>query len=162
MATYGGQNYGAGKLDRLRPGVRSALAIAALYSAVSFALLFFLGDRMSLMFMDSATTPPQLYAEVARLARQFLICNSAGYVFLAFVNILRFMIQGLGFTQQAIFAGIAEMIARCVIAFILVDRLAYNAICLSNPVAWLAADLFLIPAYFHDLKKLRRESTSLE
>ena len=99
---------------------------------------------------------------MARLARQFLICNSAGYVFLAFVNILRFMIQGLGFTQQAIFAGIAEMIARCVIAFILVDRLAYNAICLSNPVAWLAADLFLIPAYFHDLKKLRRESTSLE
>ena len=162
MATYGGQNYGAGKLDRLRPGVRSALAIAALYSAVSFALLFFLGDRMSLMFMDSATTPPQLYAEVARLARQFLICNSAGYAFLSFVNILRFMIQGLGFTQQAIFAGIAEMLARCVIAFIMVDYFSYNAICLANPAAWLAADLFLIPAYFHDLKKLRRESTSLE
>lgn len=157
MATYGGQNYGAAKLDRLRPGVRSALSIAAVYSAVSFAILFFLGDKMALMFMDSATTPPELYTKVASLARQFLICNSAGYLFLSLVNIVRFMIQGLGFTQQAIFAGIFEMIARCFIAFIVVDWFGYNAICVANPLAWIAADVFLIPAYFYDLKKLRRQ-----
>lgn len=157
MATYGGQNYGAMKLDRLRPGVRAAIAIAAAYSAVCFLFLFFLGDQMALLFMDANTTPPELYADVAVFARQFLICNSVGYIFLSLVNILRFMIQGLGFTQQAIFAGIFEMIARCVIAFIVVDWFGYNAICVSNPLAWIAADMFLIPAYFHDLKKLRRQ-----
>ena len=157
MATYGGQNYGAGRLERLRPGVRAAIAIAAVYSAVSFALLFTLGDKMALMFMDSATTPPELYAQVSRLARRFLICNSGGYLFLSLVNILRFMIQGLGFTQQAIFAGIFEMVARCVIAFIMVGYFGYSAICVSNPIAWIAADLFLIPAYFYDLNKLQRQ-----
>ena len=94
---------------------------------------------------------------MAGLARKFLICNSAGYIFLSLVNIVRFMIQGLGFTQQAIFAGMFEMVARCLIAFVVVDYFAYNAICVSNPIAWIAADLFLIPAYFHDLKKLRRQ-----
>ena len=158
MATYGGQNYGAGRLERLTPGVRAAVAIAAVYSAASFALLFAMGDKMALMFMDSATTPPELLAEVAVLARRFLICNSAGYLFLSLVNIIRFMIQGLGFTQQAIFAGIFEMVARCVIAFLAVDFAGYNAICISNPLAWIAADIFLIPAYFHDLKKLRRQA----
>ncbi|MBQ8852070.1 MAG: MATE family efflux transporter, partial [Oscillibacter sp.] len=145
---------------RLRPGVRSAIAIAAVYSAVSFAILFGLGDKMALMFMDSATTPPELRLEVAALARRFLLCNSAGYLFLSLVNIVRFMIQGLGFTQQAIFAGIFEMVARCVIAFIVVDWFGYNAICVANPVAWIAADLFLIPAYFYDLKKLKRQLES--
>ena len=157
MATYGGQNYGAMKLDRLRPGVRAAITIAAVYSAVSFLFLFFLGDQMALLFMDANTTPPELRLEVAGLARKFLICNSAGYIFLSLVNIVRFMIQGLGFTQQAIFAGMFEMVARCLIAFVVVDYFAYNAICVSNPIAWIAADLFLIPAYFHDLKKLRRQ-----
>ena len=156
MATYGGQNYGAMKLDRLSPGVRAAIKIAAVYSAACFVFLFFLGDKMALLFMDSATTPSQLRLEVAALARRFLICNSAGYIFLSLVNIIRFMIQGLGFTQQAIFAGIFEMVARCVIAFVIVGLAGYNAICVSNPIAWIAADIFLIPAYFYDLKKLRR------
>ena len=156
MSTYGGQNYGAAKLDRLRPGVRAALVLAAVYSAASFLILFALGDQMALLFMDSATTPAELRTEVAALARQYLLFNSATYIFLSLVNIIRFMIQGLGFTQQAIFAGIFEMIARCFVAFILVDLLGYTAICLANPLAWMAADVFLIPAYFHDLKKLRR------
>ena len=113
---------------------------------------------MALLFMDAATTPPELRAEVAHLARKFLICNSAGYIFLSLVNIVRFMIQGLGFTPQAIFAGMFEMVARCLIGFVIVDFLAYDAICVANPIAWIAADLFLIPAYFYDLKKLYRKA----
>lgn len=158
MATYGGQNYGAMKLDRLTPGIHAAVKLAAVYSAVCFALLFCFGDRMALMFMDSATTPAELLADVSTLARRFLICNSAGYIFLSLVNIVRFMIQGLGFTQQAVFAGIFEMIARCFIAFIVVDFVGYSAICVSNPLAWISAVIFLIPAYLYDLKKLRRNA----
>ena len=156
MAVYGGQNYGAMKLQRLRPGVRAAITIAAAYSVVSFLILFFLGEQMALMFMDSATTPPELRLEVAAHARQFLLFNSAGYILLSLVNILRFMIQGLGFTRQAVFAGVFEMVARCLVGFVVVHSLGYTAICIANPFAWFAADIFLIPVYFYDLKRLRR------
>ena len=74
----------------------------------------------------------------------------------AFVNTLRFMIQGLSFTKQAIFAGIFEMIARCVCGFWLTDFWGYPVICFANAAAWICADFFLIPAYFHSVNLLRR------
>ena len=67
------------------------------------------------------------------------------------------MIQGLGFTRQAIFAGVFEMVARCFAGFVAVRSFGYAAICAANPLAWLLADLFLFPAYFHDLRRLRRQ-----
>ena len=155
MAVYGGQNYGAQKLERLRPGVRACAAIAIAYSLVILGAVLLWGDRMALVFMDSSTDPA-LRADIARMAREYLLWNTAAYAFLAFVNILRFMIQGLGFTQQAIFAGVFEMIARCLTGFVLVDWFGYSAICAANPLAWFMADLFLFPAFFYDVRKLER------
>lgn len=155
MAVYGGQNYGAQKLERLRPGVRACAAIAIAYSLVILGAVLLWGDRMALVFMDSSTDPA-LRADIACMAREYLLWNTAAYAFLAFVNILRFMIQGLGFTQQAIFAGVFEMIARCLTGFVLVDWFGYSAICAANPLAWFMADLFLFPAFFYDVRKLER------
>ena len=157
MAVYGGQNYGAQKLERLKPGVRACCAIAIVYSLVIFGLVLIWGDRMALLFMDSATEVA-LRSEIARMAREYLLWNSATYSFLAFVNILRFMIQGLGFTRQAIFAGVFEMIARCAVGFVLVNWFGYTAICVANPLAWIAADLFLFPAFFYDVRKLEQQA----
>ena len=72
------------------------------------------------------------------------------------------MIQGLSFTKQAIFAGIFEMIARCVCGFWLADLWGYSAICFANPAAWILADLFLVPAYFHSVKVLKRRHAQLQ
>ena len=44
-------------------------------------------------------------------------------------------------------AGVAEMVARTVVAITLVPRLGYFGAELSNPAAWVAASLFLWPAY---------------
>lgn len=156
MAVYGGQNYGAMKLERLRPGVRACSLLAICYSLAVLLVTILWGDRMALLFMDSATAPA-LQSQVAALAREFLLWNSGAYTLLAFVNILRFMIQGLGFTRQAIFAGVFEMVARCFAGFVAVRSFGYAAICAANPLAWLLADLFLFPAYFHDLRRLRRQ-----
>ena len=42
------------------------------------------------------------------------------YILLALVNIVRFMIQGLGYSAFAVIAGICEMVARTIAGFILV------------------------------------------
>ena len=62
--------------------------------------------------------------------------------------------QGMGYTRIAMFAGVAEMIARALVATCLVPFFGFNAACLSNPAAWVFADLFLIPCYFHVVKRL--------
>ena len=155
MAVYGAQNYGAMKLDRLHKGVASCGLLAIIYSLLVLPLMIFFGTQLSMLFIDSAE-PLSARLEIAKYAREFLICNGAFYISLAFVNILRFMIQGLSFTKQAIFAGIFEMIARCVCGFWLADLWGYTAICFANPAAWLLADLFLVPAYFRSVSVLKQ------
>ena len=67
---------------------------------------------------------------------------------------MRFMIQGLGYSRLAIIAGVCEMAARSFVGFCLVPVFGYIAVCIASPVAWIAADLFLIPAYRHVMKNL--------
>lgn len=160
MAVYGAQNYGAMKLDRLHKGVAACGILAVIYSLLVLPVMILFGTQLSMLFIDSAE-PLATRLEIAKYARAFLICNGAFYISLAFVNILRFMIQGLSFTKQAIFAGIFEMIARCVCGFWLADLWGYTAICFANPAAWVLADLFLVPAYFHSVKVLKRRRAQL-
>ena len=155
MAVYGGQNYGAMKLDRIGKGVRACVLLAVAYSAVAFLALWLFGDSLAMLFVD-AKEPLEIQQAIAANAGKFLFWNSLFYVPLALVNILRFMIQGLGFTRQAVFAGVFEMVARGFIGFCLVPAVGYIAVCLANPSAWIMADLFLIPAYLYDLGKLKR------
>ena len=66
----------------------------------------------------------------------------------------RYTIQGLGYSTLAMMAGVAEMVARTVIALVLIPVLGYFGAELSNPVAWVAACLFLYPAYLWTVKHL--------
>ena len=72
--------------------------------------------------------------------------NALAYGFLALVNILRFSIQGMGFSQLAMLAGLMEMIARSAAGILLVPAWGFTAACLASPLAWVLADAFLIPA----------------
>ena len=69
------------------------------------------------------------------------------------VNIVRFLIQGMGFSRLAVFAGAFEMLARGLAGFVLVPLFGFTAVCFANPLAWIFADLFLLPAYFFVRKK---------
>ena len=76
-------------------------------------------------------------------------------VLLTLVNVVRFTIQGLGYSGLAIFAGVGEMIARAFVGFFFVPVFGYVAACFASPAAWLLADLFLVPAYLLIMKHLR-------
>ena len=82
-------------------------------------------------------------------ARTFLVINSAFFIPLALVNIVRFLIQGMGFPAFAILAGVFEMLARGLAGFLMVPLLGFTGVALGSPAAWIFADAFLIPAYFH-------------
>lgn len=151
MATYGGQNVGARKLDRVSRGLKSCSVMGVVYSLFAFVVIFFFSRPLALMFVESTET------QVLDNARTHLLINGSLYAALAFVNIVRFLIQGLGFSKLAVFAGVFEMVARAAVAFVLVPMLGFVGACFANPAAWVAADLFLFPAYFYVMRKLRRQ-----
>lgn len=152
MATFGGQNVGAKKWDRLGEGLRAAMLIGAIYSVIAFGLVHFFGSDMALLFVDAKET------EIIRNAQFFLNINGAGYFLLALINIYRFLIQGMGFPGFAVLAGVCEMVARILVAKAFVPLWGYTGACLGNVTAWIFADLFLVPAYFIVKRKLMKAS----
>ena len=150
MATYGGQNVGARKLDRIDKGLKAGTLIGCIYAVAAFAVLLFMGQWVALMFVDPGET------EILKNTQLFLIANSLFFIPLLGVNVVRFMIQGLGYPRLAILAGVCEMAARSFVGFCLVPLFGSLAVCIANPVAWIAADLFLIPAYRYVMKSLGR------
>ena len=95
-------------------------------------------------------------ALLVRLTAQYITTLAAFFFPLALVNILRFSIQGMGYSMFAILAGVLEMLARTAVGSIFVPLFGYTAACFASPAAWLCADLFLLPACIHCIRRLRK------
>lgn len=151
MATFSGQNVGARKVYRIHEGLKVATILGGVYSIAVFLVAWLLGPTLLTLFVSAAET------DVISLAHQYLIYNTILYFLLLMVNLLRFTVQGMGFTRAAMFAGVAEMFARIFVAVVLVPLLGFSGACFANPAAWLAADLFLFPCYLFVSKRLAQQ-----
>ena len=150
VATYAGQNVGAKRVDRVDAGLKTALFISLVYSVLSFVILIFLGKPLIHLFIEEPET------ELLNQGQLYILWNSGCFILLTFVHIVRSNIQGMGFGTITLFAGLMELVARSLIGLAFVPLYGFTAVCFSAPLAWLLADLFLIPAYFHCRKKLAR------
>ena len=154
MATYGGQNVGAQKWERLHQGTRGCVLLGVIYSVIELGVVWFFGDLLASLFLDAEAM------SLMPLVRQYLLIQTYFAVPLALVNILRFMIQGMGFSPIATLAGALEMVGRGSMAY-LTPALGFMAACFAAPAAWVLADLFLITAYFLCCRRLRRSTPVL-
>lgn len=159
MATYCGQNVGANRLDRLNQGVRSCSLLGLGYSAVALAGMLLFAPQCVMLFLSSAE--PQLELLLG-LTTRYIVILAAFFFPLALVNILRFSIQGMGFSTFAILAGVLEMIARSVVGRFFVPGMGYTAACFASPAAWICADLFLIPACLGCIAHLKRSNPTAD
>lgn len=148
MATYGGQNVGAGDLDRVDRGLKDCTKLGFLSSLIALGAVFLFGKQLLLLFLDAEEE------QIIANAYYFMRISALFYFPLALVNIVRFLIQGMGFSKLAVFAGAFEMLARGLAGFLLVPVFGFVAVCLASPLAWIFADAFLIPAFFHVRKKM--------
>ncbi len=151
MTTYTSQNMGAKDLGRVNRGVNTALGIGCVYSVASFLILRVLDKPLIGLFLDAGETA------IMANAQDFIFWNSVFYIPLAVLIIYRYTIQGLGYSGLAMFAGVAEMVARAMVGFWFVPLWGYFAACIANPVAWFFACFFLIPAYLVVRKRLQNK-----
>ena len=151
MAPYAGQNMGAGKIDRIGKGLKSAVLMGWGVSIICFLIAVLFGKQLTTLFVDASETT------IISYSYQFLLYCTGGYCLLTLVNTVRFTIQGMGFSVFAILSGIMEMIARILAATVVVQMIGFAGTCLAHPMAWLFADVFLIPAFFWCGKKVAKQ-----
>ena len=147
MTTFGGQNMGARKIDRVKKGLGCACLIGSIYAIFAFAILYVTGPKLALLFVDASET--ELIANIAK----YLVIESMFYIPLAFVDCFRYLLQGMGYSMLAIIAGGLEMFARIIAAFAIVPVFGFVGVCLAGPIAWILADLYLIPTFFVVIRK---------
>ena len=90
LAAFVGQNIGAGRLERVRQGVRFALLLNVVFSLSTFALIYFLGDNLMRLFTDDA--------EVIRIGWEYLLIMAGFFVVHGGLNIFNGALRGAGDT----------------------------------------------------------------
>ncbi len=151
VATFVSQNYGARKAERIKRGFRDGLFIGLVAGCLTGAVLVIFGRTLSMMFISSE------HEDILDAAGKYLFIGGFFYPVIPFLNLSRLTVQGLGFSNRAIFSGVIEMIARIVVSVFFVPVMGYTAICFCDQAAWVSASFFIFPMALFLMRKITRE-----
>lgn len=150
MATYAGQNYGAGKTDRIKSGIKNGLLIQAIYCVFAWISIFFLKDWFVELVLGDET------GAVVTMAVQYLTIMSGLFIIHGALMIFRNVLQGLGYSIQAVISGVGELVGRSLGGWLAISFFGYTAICYSNPLAWGFALCYCILMVTRILRKISK------
>jgi putative MATE family efflux protein len=147
MATYSAQNYGANKIKRIHNGVIQCVIMSVSYSVVMGLIFVLFGGYFSSFFIKNDLA-------AVGLSHKYLVVNGSMYFVLSLLFIFRYTLQGLGQNTVPTIAGIMELAMRVFAALILTEYWGYLGACIANPLAWLAACIPLVVAFFISMNQL--------
>ena len=151
MASYAGQNFGKGDLDRVKKGVRAGMTVTVVYAVMAAVLgTVFLRPAMSLFFTGDISA-------VMPWARTYMNICVVFFVPLGAIFVYRNVMQGCGYGFLPMAGGIAELLARLVTAVLAMKMGSYVLTCFCHPAAWTAAAVFLWVSYERVIRKAERE-----
>ena len=150
MATYCGQNLGAGKYERIFKGMRQAFYLCIVVAALAAAVCIFGGPYIIGWFIHNPSE------EILSNAMRYLYISSAFMLPLAWIFTYRNGLQGLGRGVIPMLSGVVELVSRYLVIWLLAEPFGYTGICFADSAAWLTTGILLIVTYFvwaHQTKK---------
>ena len=150
MATFVGQNRGAGKMDRVKEGMKYTQIMVLIWSVITMIIMFFFGKYMTWLFIDKSQT------DVIIVSVTYFHTVFWAYPFLGSIFLYRNGLQGLGYGLVPMLGGVFELVARSAIVMFVAGKTSFAGVCLADPAAWIAALIPLIPYYIYVMKKWSR------
>ena len=154
MITYAGQNLGAGRIDRIRQGMRSATAVAMVTSVVIGAAMILFGKGIVGLFISGTA---EEVAQSTAVAYRYLTIMSICLPVLYIHHVCRSAVQGMGDTLLPMVSGIAEFVMRTGGVLVLPAVMGDTGIFIAEVLAWLGADLILVPSYFVTVRRTEKK-----
>lgn len=149
MATYTGQNLGAGKIERIGIGLKKCIKLSMGFCIAGTVLVILFGGNLTQLFVSS-----EQY-EVIAASKQYLNIVSIFFFVLGLLFIYRNALQGLGNAFVPLLSGAVELLMRVGVALTLSNYIGYTGICLASPIAWIAATILLMVAYYKSIGNLK-------
>ena len=150
FSTFTAQNYGAGEKERLRKGLKDALAVSVLFSLAVSAVVFIFARPLMGLFVDSAET--QIIEEGVR----YLRIEGAFYFGIGILFLLYGLYRAVGRPGMSVVLTVLSLGTRVVLAYALsaIPALGVVGIWWSVPIGWALADIVGILYYVFRKKKL--------
>ncbi|WP_370838305.1 MATE family efflux transporter [Intestinibacter bartlettii] len=152
VATYAGQNLGAGRFDRIKHGIKIMNVVSIITSLIAGVVLVTLGKYFVMLFIENPTP------EIFDYAQQVLNYSAIFFIPLGFIFVYRNVLQGMGESFVPMMAGFFELAARATVAFTLPKVIGFTGICLSDPIAWISACVPLMLTYYIKMKKIDKKN----
>ena len=147
ISTFAAQNYGAGKIHRIKEGIFKCGLLSGGFSIAIGAVIVLFGKDLVALFVGGGET------QVIELANTYLMINGTLYAILAVMVMLRSALQGLGQGGITTFGGVMELTMRTVVALAFTGSFGFLAVCVASPLAWVGA---LIPLAVYAVRYLHR------
>lgn len=155
MITYVGQNLGAGNIPRIRKGMTYANIVAVATSLGIAAVMLTFGRQIIGAFISGTAEEVTQATNVGYIYLSIMsICLPVLYI----LHVTRSAIQGMGNTLLPMVSGIAEFIMRTGGVLVLPALMGENGIFVAEVLAWIGADLILIPSYFVTRNQITRRT----
>lgn len=131
MSSFTGQNYGAGRFDRIKSGLKVCLGISAVTYVVFGSMMVFLPRQLAGLILNGDSQ--------IGYAAQFLPICGVMIFSVDMLFVIRNGVQGMGFPFVPMLSGIAEMVLRIGAMFLLIDTFGFRATAAAEVFAWVGA-----------------------
>ena len=147
IATFVAQNYGAGKISRIRKGVRQTALLSFGISLGMSIIVFLFGKKMIGCFLS---TPNQLIIDTGAA---YLSISIMFYFFLGMIFLFKNTLQSMSKPFYPVLSGFIELGIRCFSAIILAEKIGYKGIYYASPLAWVGGSTVVIIGYYINVYK---------
>jgi len=150
ISTFVAQNFGAGKLDRVKQGMKDGLWLIFGAAAVIMAVALPFGRQILNLLIEGE---PEQVSAVLDVGTRQLNLMSLGVPFLYLLFLYRAALQGLGNAYIPMASGFIELAFRIFSVVVLTRFIGDWGVLLSDPIAWPFATALLVISYIIVFKK---------
>ena len=134
FSTFIAQNFGAGKYDRIKDGIKKALKSVVLFCIFISAIVFIFAKPLMMIFVNAEST------EIINIGVQYLRIEGACYIGIGILFMLYGYYRAINKPSMSVVLTVISLGIRVVLAYVLSRVIDVVGIWWSIPIGWFIAD----------------------
>ncbi len=134
FSTFIAQNFGAGKYDRIKDGIKKALKSVVLFCIFISAIVFIFAKPLMMIFVNAEST------EIINIGVQYLRIEGACYIGIGILFMLYGYYRAINKPSMSVVLTVISLGIRVVLAYVLSRVIGVVGIWWSIPIGWFIAD----------------------
>lgn len=137
FSTFIAQNFGAGRTDRIRRGIRSAVWLTTVFALLVSALVFVGAPWLMSLFVSPSE------AEIIAIGVEYLRIEGSFYVGIGYLFLLYGFYRAVALPSMSVVLTVVSLGTRVLLAYLLASlpQVGYKGIWWSVPIGWALADV---------------------